>query len=336
MINYPKKVADMPINSATALAHPNIALIKYWGDLDPDEHIPANGSISMNLRELFTRTKVSFDSSLESDEFTLYDRRMTGTSLERVSKFLDRVRQMAGFRLFAKVESYNNFPTGTGIASSASGFAALSLAASKAAGLDLDEKALSRLARTGSGSACRSIPMGFVEWQAGDSDESSYAFSIAPPEHWDIVDCIILVSKDEKPISSRLGHSLAKTSVLQPARVADAPRRLEICRKAIMNHDFELLTRVVELDSNLMHAVMLTSTPTLLYWLPATVAIIEAVQSWRKDGLPVCYTIDAGPNVHIICVNDAFKEVEARIQRLSGGNNILVTHPGGPTLLENH
>jgi diphosphomevalonate decarboxylase len=326
----------VPINSATALAHPNIALIKYWGDRDSDDHIPANGSISMNLRELFTRTRVSFDSSLVSDEFTLDDRRMTGTSLERVSKFLDRVRQMAGFQLFAKVESYNNFPTGTGIASSASGFAALSLAASKAAGLDLDEKALSKLARTGSGSACRSIPTGFVEWQAGDSDESSYAFSIAPPGHWDIVDCIILVSQDEKPISSKMGHSLAKTSLLQPARVADTPRRLVTCRNAIMNHDFEMLTEVVELDSNLMHAVMLTSTPTLLYWQPATVAIMEAVQSWRKEGFPVCYSIDAGPNVHVLCTMDAFKEVEARILGLSGGYKMLVTHPGGPTVLENH
>jgi diphosphomevalonate decarboxylase len=326
----------MDTNSYTALAHPNIALIKYWGDLDSELHIPANGSISMNLRELFTRTRVSFNSSLERDEFTLDDRQITGTSLERVRIFLDRVRQMAGFRLFAKVESYNNFPTGTGIASSASGFAALSLAASKAAGLDLDEKALSRLARTGSGSACRSIPTGFVEWQAGDSDESSYAFSIAPPEHWEIVDCIILVSQDEKPVSSSLGHSLAKTSVLQSARVADTPRRMELCRKAIINHDFEMLTAVVELDSNLLHAVMLTSTPTLLYWQPATVAIMEAVQSWRMDGLPVCYSIDAGPNVHVLCTMEAFKEVDARIRNLSGGYKILVTHPGGPTLLENH
>jgi diphosphomevalonate decarboxylase len=326
----------MPINSATAIAHPNIALIKYWGDLDPELHIPANGSISMNLRELFTRTRVSFDSSLEHDEFTLDDKKRTGTSLERVSKFLDRVRQMTGLRLFAKVESYNNFPTGTGIASSASGFAALSLAASKAAGLDLDEKALSRLARTGSGSACRSIPTGFVEWQAGDSDESSYAYSIAPPENWDLVDCILLVSLDEKPISSKMGHSLAKTSVLQPARVADTPRRLEICRKAIKTHNFEMLASVVELDSNLMHAVMLTSTPSLLYWQPATLAIMEAVQSWRKEGLPVCYTIDAGPNVHIICTMDAFKEVEARIRGASESDKMLVTHPGGPAVLENH
>jgi diphosphomevalonate decarboxylase len=111
---------------------------------------------------------------------------------------------------------------------------------------------------------------------------------------------------------------------------------MELCRKAIINHDFEMLTAVVELDSNLLHAVMLTSTPTLLYWQPATVAIMEAVQSWRLDGLLVCYSIDAGPNVHVLCTMEAFKEVEARIRNLSGDYKMLVTHPGGPTLLENH
>ena len=133
---------------------------------------------------------------------------------------------MAGIPTYARVESQNNFPTGAGLASSASGFAALSLAASQAAGLELDEKDLSRLARTGSGSACRSIPGGFVEWQAGSNDEDSYAYSIAPPNHWDIVDCVALVSQDEKTVSSTSGHSLASTSILQPSRLADAPRRL--------------------------------------------------------------------------------------------------------------
>ncbi len=154
----------MKANTATALAHPNIAFIKYWGDIDPSMHIPANGSISMNLQELYTRTRVSFDPALEHDQFSLNGCEVEDVALRRVSDFLDYVRQMVGITIFASVESHNNFPVGTGIASSASGFAALSLAASKAAGLNLDERALSRLARTGSGSACRSIPSGFVEW----------------------------------------------------------------------------------------------------------------------------------------------------------------------------
>ena len=215
----------------------------------------------MNLDELYTRTSVSFDPSLNRDNFTLDGRQIEASSLERVSIFLDRVRQMAGISIFASIKSHNNFPAGTGIASSASGFAALSLAASKAAGLDLDESTLSRLARTGSGSACRSIPGGFVEWQAGRTDQDSYAHSIASPEHWDLVDCIVVVSQEQKTVSSRQGHSLAGTSILQSIRVDDAPRRLNICRTAILQRDFDALAGVVELDSNLMHAVMLTSIP---------------------------------------------------------------------------
>ena len=252
----------MDNSTASAIAHPNIAFIKYWGDVDSSLHIPANGSISMNLQELYTRTQVRFDPDLEGDQFSLNGRHVEGARLTRVSNFLDRVRQMAGISIFASVDSYNNFPAGTGIASSASGFAALSLAASRAAGLDLDERALSRLARTGSGSACRSIPPGFVEWQAGSSDQDSYAQSIAPVGHWDIVDCIAVVSQEEKPISSSAGHWLAGTSLLQPARLSDAPNRLEQCRKAILQRDFDALAEVVEHDCNLMHAVMRTSTPS--------------------------------------------------------------------------
>ena len=318
------------MRSSTAVAHPNIALIKYWGDRDPDLHIPANGSISMNLEELLTRTRVTFDSALEHDQFSLDGRPVKGAGLERVSSLLNKVRKMAKTDHRALVESHNNFPTGAGIASSASGFAALSLAACNAAGLELDEKALSRLARTGSGSACRSIPAGFVEWQAGTGDEDSFAFSIAPAKHWDVVDCIVLVSQEEKPISSRMGHALAHTSLLQTMRVADAPRRLDICRSAIGELDFDALAEVVELDSNLMHAVMFTSTPSLLYWQPETVTVMQAVQAWRKASLPVCYTIDAGPNVHVLCPGDAAGEVTHRLHALPGVIRVLMAHPGGP------
>jgi diphosphomevalonate decarboxylase len=273
--------------SATTIAHPNIAFIKYWGDQDPCLRIPANGSISMNLSGLITRTQVTFDPNLDFDTLTLNQQNITGEGLLRVSDLLDRVRQMSQLRYKASVVSTNNFPTGSGIASSASAFAALSLAACKAAGLNLTEKELSRLARTGSGSACRSIPAGFVEWQAGTSDEDSYAFSIAPPTHWDLVDCIVIVNQGHKSIGSTAGHALALTSPLQAARVADAPRRLEVCRKAILERDFQALAEIIELDSNLMHAIMLTSTPPLLYWQPATLGIMHLVQNLRQAGLPV-------------------------------------------------
>ena len=164
----------------TAIAHPNIAFIKYWGNRDEALRLPANGSISMNLAGLQTRTTVHVDVNLPTDKLTLNDQSLDGPPLERVTTFLDVIRSMANVDGYAHVSSENNFPMGAGIASSASAFAALSLAASAAYGLVLDEAALSRLARRGSGSACRSVPGGFVEWLAGDGDESSHARSIAP------------------------------------------------------------------------------------------------------------------------------------------------------------
>lgn len=314
-----------------ALAHPNIALIKYWGNKDSHLRIPANGSISMNLAGLYTQTAVSFDPSLTSDHVVINDRPVTGPSEHRVSAFLDRVREMSGKQEFARVASCNNFPTGAGIASSASAFAALSLAATAAAGLDLSQRDLSRLARTGSGSACRSVPGGYVEWQVGDDDASSFAYSIAPPDHWDLVDCIAVVSQAHKPVGSTEGHALASTSPLQASRVEDAPRRLEICRHAIQERDFEALAEVTELDCNLMHAVMMTSSPALIYWEPATLEIIHAVQTWRKAGTPVCYTIDAGPNVHVLCSEDYANDINGWLGQLHGVEKVLTAAPGGPT-----
>jgi diphosphomevalonate decarboxylase len=317
------------MTSATAIAHPNIAFIKYWGDKDPQLRIPANGSISMNLDGLYSRTKVSFDPSLARDELRLGGEFVTGIRHDRVTNFLDHVRQMSEIKDYARVESENNFPSGTGIASSASAFAALSLAASSAAGLQLDEKALSRLARRGSGSACRSVPEGFVEWQAGDEDADSFAFSFAPPDHWDLNDCIAVVSHEHKETGSREGHALAETSLLQASRVADTPRRLDLCRMAILKQDFEAFAEIVELDSNLMHAVMMTSRPQLLYWLPATLAVIQAVRELRSRGTPVCYTIDAGPNVHVLTQGDHAPAVIANLINIPGVSKVLSARPGG-------
>lgn len=287
----------------------------------------------MNLAGLHTRTHVAFDPGLELDEFYLDGQPVFGTGLQRVSDFLELVRQMAGISLKGRVDSQNNFPMAAGIASSASAFAALSLAASAAAGLSLSEAELSRLARRGSGSACRSVPGGFVEWQVGESDETSYAFSMAPPEHWDLADCIAIVSRVHKPTGSTEGHALAASSPLQDARVVDAPRRLEICRRAILERDFESFAGIVELDSNLMHAVMMTSNPPLLYWRPATLAVMHAVQEWRQDGLPVCYTIDAGPNVHVLCPSAVAPRVVESLKGIPEVESVLSSRPGGPAVL---
>lgn len=324
----------MHTSKATAIAHPNIAFIKYWGNCEPEARIPANGSISMNLAGLTSRLKVEFDPTLDGDELILNGQPRRGDALQRVSEHLARVRTLAGIDTYARVDGSNNFPMGTGIASSASAFAALSLAASKAAGLDLDERALSRLARQGSGSACRSVPPGFVEWLVSGCEADSYAVSIAPPEHWWLVDCVAIVSREHKATGSTEGHTLAYTSPLQVARVDDAPRRLDICRNAILQRDFDALAEVMELDSNMMHAVMMTSTPRLIYWAAATLSIMEDVVSWRKSGVPVCYTIDAGPNVHVITLADQAGGVVERLKAIPGVLDVLTAPPGGPAAYE--
>jgi diphosphomevalonate decarboxylase len=321
------------MSTLTAVANPNIAFIKYWGNLNDALRLPANGSISMNLAGLETRTSVQFDSSLPADEVIINGKIFTDSARTRVSKMLDEVRSLAGLHGFARVESDNNFPTGSGIASSASAFAALAVAASAAAGLGLDPAALSRLARHGSGSACRSIPGGFVEWIAGTGDDDSFAVSIAPPEHWELTDCIAVISTAHKTTGSTEGHALAGTSPLQPARVADAPRRLDICRSAILNRDFEALAEVTEMDSNLMHAVMMTSIPPLFYWQPATLAVMHTVTNARTNGIPACYTIDAGTNVHIICETMATREMVQLVGNIPGVQNTLLSKTGGPARL---
>jgi diphosphomevalonate decarboxylase len=202
--------------------------------------------------------------------------------------------------------------------------------------LNLSERELSRLARRGSGSAARSIPGGFVEWQAGTSDEDSFAFSVAPPDHWQLVDCVAIVTAAHKKTGSTEGHSVAWTSPLQAARVEDAPRRLDICRKAILECDFNAFASIVEHDSDMMHAVMMTSTPSLHYWKPETIRVIEATRQWRNEGIPVCYTIDAGANVHVLCLEPEAQIIDKRLRELQGVQDVLVARAGGPArIVEN-
>ena len=323
----------MYTHSATALAHPNIALIKYWGNLDDSLRIPANGSISMNLDSLHTITRVTFSKEFPRDRLFLNNQPGSADTLARVVKFLDRIREIAGMGIYAEIHSENNFPTGAGIASSASAFAALALAATRALNLDLSESSLSALARRGSGSAARSIPGGFVEWLPGSGDSSSYAISFAPAEHFKLVDCIAIVQARHKEIGSSQGHALANTSPLQAARVADAPRRLDLCRRAIIDNDFNAFAGVIELDSTLMHSIMMTSTPPLFYWKPVTIEIMKRVQGWRNEGLAVCFTIDAGPNVHILCLQKDLEETTRLLKSIEGVQQILVARPGGPAHL---
>ncbi len=322
----------MPDGSGRAVAHPNIALIKYWGNQDDRLRLPSNGSISLTLGGLHTVTRVRFDPGLSRDEVTLHGRPAPPTERQRVIEHVDRVRRAAGMAAPCSVASGSDFPPAAGIASSASAFAALTLAAASAAGLQLSPDELSAMARRGSGSASRSIHAGFVEWVVGD-DATSFARPLAPPEHWPLVDLVAVVDSGPKPVGSSEGHRLASTSPLQGARVSDAPRRLELCRKAILERDFELLAEIVEQDCHLMHGVMQTSRPGLLYWSAGTLTVIHHVREELRRGFPLCYTIDAGPNVHCLCPAPEAAAAAARLRELPGVQAVLNATAGGAARL---
>jgi diphosphomevalonate decarboxylase len=341
------------MGKATAVAHPNIAFVKYWGQIDSALNLPANPSLSMNLAALTTVTTVEFQPALPGDVVRIGDQPASGyrlglsgavqaqgsgtpQALARVVAHLDQVRALAGIEIPAKVASHNDFPAGTGLASSASAFAALSLAASRAAGLDLEEAELSRLARLGSGSACRSVPAGFTLWQ-GENDETSFAQQVAPPEHWDLHDVVAIVSHEHKAVGSYDGHTLAPSSSFHAARLATVPETLATIQTGIRQRDLASMGPAIELDALAMHGVMMTSQPSLLYWRPETMAVLQAVRAWREEGLGVYFTLDAGPNVHCFCGAGDAGEVAQRLRNLVGVQGVLVSGPGsGVRLVDNH
>ncbi len=315
--------------TATARAHSNIAFVKYWGNCDHRLRLPANSSISMNLSALHTTTTVDWNGRLDADQLTINGIAAGEGALGRARDHLDALRRRFGVNAFASVTSRNNFPMGTGIASSASAFAALTAAAAAAARFELPEREMSALARLGSGSAARSVPAGYVEWHAGSSHETSFAESFAPPQHWNLVDVIAIVSREHKQVGSSAGHETAASSALQPARVASAPARCDAVKSAILRRDFDHFASVVEEDSNLMHAVMMTSQPPLFYWDPLSLVIMKAVRRWRQqEGIPVCYTLDAGPNVHCICLASEADAVSGRLLALSEGIDVMQSGVG--------
>lgn len=323
----------MQIQSATAIAHPNIAFIKYWGNTNDSLKLPLNGSVSMNLHELTTRTTVTFDQTLPKDIFDLNGVRQSGGPVQRVTDHLNIIRGLRGISTRAHILSENSFPSSVGIASSSSAFAALTVAAVRAVGIEMTTKDLTRLARRGSGSACRSIPGGYVEWYRGNSDIDSFAVCFASEEHWHLADCITIVDTAHKKVSSSEGHVSSWSSPIQQGRVSDAERRIDICKQAVIARDISALAEVIEQDSNLLHAVTMTSVPAIYYWQPITLEIMMAVQAWRKTGIPVAFTIDAGPNVHVICQHESAQAVKGKLLAIPGVKEVLVAQPGGPARL---
>ncbi|MCJ7550300.1 MAG: diphosphomevalonate decarboxylase [Anaerolineae bacterium] len=332
------------MSTATAAAHPNLAFVKYWGRRDAALNIPENGSISVNLSGATTATMVIFDGALGQDAVTLNDAVSNAPTLARVTAHLDRVRALAGITTRARVVSHNDFPADVGFASSSSAFAALSLAATRAAGLDLDPHDLSVLARKGSGSACRSIPDGFVEWLPGWDDASSYARSIAPCDHWDLRVVTVTLPGRPKLISSLAGHQGAPASPFYRARLKEVPHTLDVVRRALLARDFASFGLAVEREALSLHAVAMTShcetTPWLsgvFYMEPETVRLIRAVQMWRRDGLPVAFTLDAGPTVHLLCEGSSLGAVLAAVTSVMDGATpqVIVSRSGRGVWLVN-
>jgi diphosphomevalonate decarboxylase len=318
------------MTSATARARSNIALVKYWGKRETSLNLPAVGSLSITLDELSSQTEVIFDSSLDQDDFVL-DGERRADQLSRVSQCLDIVRRIAGIHTQARITSTNNFPTAAGLASSASGFAALVAAADSALGLGLSMRDLSMLARRGSGSAARSIFGGFVELHVGQLPDGSdcYAETLLESQHWPLQVIVAVTTQRRKAVSSGSGMARsAQNSPYYPQWVATHDADLRQAREAIARRDFEMLASVSESSCLKMHASMLATQPALIYWNGTTVECIHAVTAMRQAGVPVFFTIDAGPQVKAVCEAGVAERVQAELAAVPGVIETLRTGLG--------
>ncbi len=314
--------------AVTARACANIALVKYWGKRDAALNLPAAGSLSLTLAALVTDTHVVFSSDAREDTLVL-DGKVADAA--RITPFLDLVRARAGISLPARVMSTNSFPTASGLASSASGFAALALAASRAAGLALDTRELSILARRGSGSAARSIFGGFVRMDAGTrgDGEDAFAHPVASPL-LDKVRMVIAVVGGGAPKShgsrDAMDH-VAETSPLYASWVALVPKDLSVAEAVLTSGDLQALGELAEANALAMHATAIAARPAVIYWQPTSVALLAAVRELRAKGIPAWATMDAGPHVKVLTTVDAAQTVAsalAGIERVT----TLISEPG--------
>ncbi|MDN5820957.1 MAG: diphosphomevalonate decarboxylase [Brachybacterium sp.] len=310
------------MRTATARAHPNIALVKYWGKRDEELILPAAGSLSLTLDGFATTTTVSLDPSAAEDRFTLNGAAASPTQSERVTRFVDLVRSRAGSSSPAVVRSRNEAPTGAGLASSASGFAALAVAAATAYGLDLDRADLSRLARRGSGSATRSLVDGLSIWHAGD-DAASFAEPIDGPAMSMV---IVTVDAAEKAVSSREAmRRTAATSPYYAGWVDSTAHSLREMTAACRAGDFTRVGEITELNALRMHAAIEACEPSIRYLRAGSVAVFDAVEQLRADGIEAYATADAGPNVVVI---SRPADAAAVAERLGGLGAVRVVSAG--------
>ncbi len=306
-----------PSPTASAFAATNIALCKYWGKRNEELNLPVTSSLSVSLGALGSNVDLSLIES--PDEVELNGQRLEpGSSFaRRVTAYLDLFRPDA--RTHFKVSAGNTIPTAAGFASSASGFAALILALNKMFGWELDKKSLSILARLGSGSACRSVYEGFVEWHAGQADDGMDSFAEPLADRWpELRMGLLVISGNEKSIGSRPAMlRTVETSPLYPAWPAKVEKDLPALKKAIREKDFPTLGKTAESNSLAMHATMIAAWPAVVYWLPESVAAMHRITALRDQGLSLYFTMDAGPNIKLLflekdanAIKRAFPEVQ--------------------------
>lgn len=313
----------MSAQRATARAGANIALVKYWGKRDQRLNLPAAGSLSITLAGLETITTVTVDPALSSDRLILGG---TEQAPGRVGEVLDLLRERSGKREFCRVDSRNNFPTGAGLASSASGFAALVVAAARVFGYDPAPAELSELARRGSGSAARSIFGGFVVMDPGTRADGfdATARPLLAPEDWPLEIVVAVTDPGAKDVGSREGMTrTARTSPYHRAWVDSVPADLRRAEVAVVERDFDALAEVAEHSALKMHGSMLAARPGLVYWNPATVACLHRIRALRAAGTGVFFTIDAGPQVKAVCRPDDACAVADALRAIEGVSDVV-------------
>ena len=308
---------------ATAIAHPNVALIKYWGKQDVATNLPAVGSLSLTMGGLGTRTTVSFEADLAGDEL-LINGKADAVALPRVTRCLDMLRAIAGVDLAARITTANDFPTGAGLASSASGYAALVKAAEAALGIELELAQRDLITRIGSGSAPRSLYAGIVLLEKTAGPTGMRCHTIAAPDDWPLAIVVAVTSQQPKDVGSTGGmESSRETSPSYQSWVDSHPADLSAALNYVRDRDFAALARVSEHSCLKMHAVAMSSMPALVYWSGATVACMQRVRELRAAGVPVFFTIDAGPQLKAVCPPEYAAEVGAALAEVPGVLEIL-------------
>lgn len=321
--------------STTARAHTNIALVKYWGKRDRKLMLPQTDSLSLTLDHFYTDTKVTLANNTNVDRFSINDQPVSEKVAQRLTTFLNLVRQLSGTDSRFIVESTNYVPTSAGLASSASAFAALALAASHEAGLNLSSRDLSRLARRGSGSATRSIYGGLVEWHRGTDDQTSYAEPIMEKVDFGLEMLAIVIDAGQKKVSSRHGMQLSvETSPFYPAWKTVVAEDMVHIKQAIADRDINRIGEIAQENALRMHALTLSANPGYTYFEGATLKAIKLIDDLKAHGLNCYYTMDAGPNVKVIYDTRDRQEIINALAPVFGNDNLIVAKPGpGATIL---